>query len=282
MSFSTINKWIILLSCLTSYGFGQINIAISDFNNKSDALFLDSWQRNIPALLKSHLSANKQILILDRALLDKILDEQALKLSGLMDSSEVQNIGKLVGADFVISGTIDKQNDELMIAVDLIRVKTGQIQSEIVRSENKENKNAMVEMLGNNLIYRLTGDGQYQNEKIFKSNSIWYWTGSTLLLGTATLFTNIYYHDSQDKYNSATELKDFDRYYDQTNNSRNLYVGLAAATGTALLGTIIDLMIGDEANTIKGGIANKPGAFKGGTLYVSGKKEITIGLQINF
>ena len=77
-------------------------------------------------------------------------------------------------------------------------------------------------------------------------------------------------------------MKDFDKYYDKTNDFKNFYIGLATATGIALIGTVVDLIIGDEGNTIKGGRAEKPAAIKKGRIYVSGNKEITIGLQINF
>jgi len=258
----------------------QVNVAISNFSNESDALYLDAWERSVPTLLRSYLSDSKDIIVLDRDRLDKVLEEQALTLSGLIESAKVQSIGKILGAEFILSGKVDKQNNEIVISADLIRVKTGQIQTEIVRSLNREHKEAMVEMLSNNLLYRLTGEGQYQNQKIFKSNSIWYWAGSTLLLGGATIATNSYHEESKDKYQTAEKLKDFDKFYDRANDSKNLYTVLGVLAGSAAIGTLIDLLSSNDENEIKSGHSTR--AAVKSNLYFTGNDEIQIGLQIHF
>jgi TolB-like protein len=276
-SYPKLYKLFILFIVSTGFVHAQVRIAVSDFTNKSNALFLDSWERSVPNLLRSNLSASDQVVVLDRNKLDKVLEEQALTMSGLMDSSNVKSIGKLLGAEFILSGTIDQVNDEIVISADLIRVKTGEIQTELVRARNKEYKEAMVEMLSENLLYRLTGDGTYQREKVFTSNSIWYWTGATILLSGATLFTNSMFRENQDKYNSANSLKEYDKYFDKTNNSKTLFTGFAVTTGIALIGTVIDLISGDESNTIQSGRSAQSSINS--HIYVTGKE---IGIQIHF
>ncbi|KAA3617262.1 MAG: hypothetical protein D8M58_03250 [Calditrichaeota bacterium] len=260
--------------------FSQVNVAVSNFSNESEVLYLDAWERSVPTLLRSHLSDNKDIVVLDRARLDKVLEEQALTLSGLVDSSKVQTIGKILGAEFILSGKIDKQGSDIIVSADLVRVKTGQVQTEIVRSSNRDHKESMIEMLANNLKYRLTGQGEYQTKKVFKSNSIWYWTGATVLLGSATLATNSYHNDSVDKYNSATKLKDFDKYYDRSNNSKDLYTILGILAGSAAIGTLVDFLSSDEENEIRSG-HSKQSSVKS-NIYFVGKNEIQIGFQIHF
>ncbi len=260
--------------------FSQVNVAVSNFSNESDALYLDAWERSVPTLLRSYLSDNKDIVILDRDRLDKVLEEQALTLSGLIDSAKVQSIGKILGAEFILSGKIDRQNQEIVINADLIRVKTGQIQTEIVRTTNQDFKEAMVKMLANNLLYRLTGKGEYQHQKIFKSNSIWYWAGATLLLGGATLATNSYHEESVDKYSDAEKLKDFDKYFDQANNSKDLFTVFGVLAGSAAIGTIVDLLSSGKENEIRSGHLMQSSVKS--NFYLTGKDEIQIGLQIHF
>jgi len=281
MYFNKILSITTILLFIIASGYAQVNVAVSDFLNKTDALYLDAWERSVPGILRSQLSANEHIVVLDRDKLDKVIEEQALSLSGLLDSSSAQSIGKLLDADFILSGSIDKQNDDFVISADLIRVKTGEVQTEIVQSKNKDYKNAMVDMLANNLLFRLTGDGIYQEEVVFQSNSIWYWTGSTLLLGGATLFTNSYYNENLDNYKNTTKLKDFDKYYDSASTSKNVLIGLASITGVALIGTLIDAMSGDSENKIRSGKKSEVSALQK-HLYVTGKNEIKIGLQIHF
>jgi TolB-like protein len=260
--------------------FSQVNVAVSNFSNESDVLFLDAWERSVPTLLRSHLSGNKDIVVLDRDRLDKVLEEQALTLTGLIDSSDVQSIGKILGADFILSGKIDKQNNDFVISADLVRVKTGQIQTEIVRSANQDYKEAMVEMLASNLLYRLSGQGEYQTQKVFKSNSIWYWTGTTLLLGGATLATNSYHEENLDKYKDAGKLKDFDKFYDRANDSKKVFNVLGILAGSAAIGTLVDLLSGSEENEIRSGHSMQSSIKS--TIYLTGNDDIQIGLQIHF
>lgn len=271
----------IFLFFLVTSGFSQVNVAISDFLNKSETLYLDAWERSIPDILRSQLSSSKNLVILDRNKLDKILQEQALSLSGLSESGSAQSIGKLLDADFILSGSIDHQNDEYVISADLVRVKTGEVQTEIIRSENKDYKNQMVDMLANNLLYRLTGDGEYKDEVLFKSHSIWYWTGTTLLLTGATVITNNYYNENLDKYNKAVLLKDFDKYHDKATLSKNFFIGFSALTGIAVIATLIDLIGGDTANKIQSGKKNSVLNVIEHKIYFAGKDEIRFALQFN-
>jgi TolB-like protein len=71
------------------------------------------------------------INVIDRTLLDKVLSEQKLSLSGLMEKQDYQKIGKLVNADVILSGSISlvkqiaKRRGE--ISVRLIDVGTGTV-----------------------------------------------------------------------------------------------------------------------------------------------------------
>ncbi len=272
--------FLLMMFSLSQPLFSQVNVAVSKFSNESDALYLDAWERSVPALLRSYLSDADDVVVLDRDRLDKVLEEQALSLSGLVDSSQVQSIGKILGAEFILAGKIDRQGREIVISADLIRVKTGQIQTEIVRSVNRDYKEAMVGMLANNILYRLTGQGEYQKNKMFKSNSIWYWTGATLLLSGATIATNAYQKENLDKYRSATELKDFDTYYNRANDSKNLVNVLAILAGSAAIGTFVDWLSGDDENEIKSGHAVQ--ALIKSNFYLSDKNEIQLGFSIHF
>jgi len=258
----------------------QVNLAVSAFTNKSNEMYLDAWERSVPDLLRTYLSESNEVVVLSRDRLETVLQEQSLSMSGLIDSSQVQSIGKLLGAEFILSGSIDLQNGDYVISADLIRVKTGQIQTEIVRTANRDYLDKMVEMLAGNLLYKLTATGEYKKQITFKSNSTWYWTGATLLLGGATLLTNNYYNDNLEKYRKAEHLKDFDKYYDNANTSKKLVMGFGIAAGAAALWTLVDYLRGDEENSIYSG--GKSHSSLKGNIYFAGNNEITFGLQIHF
>lgn len=71
------------------------------------------------------------INVIDRTLLDKVLSEQKLSLSGLMEKQDYQKIGKLVNADAILWGSISlvKQIGQRRgeISVRLIDVGTGTV-----------------------------------------------------------------------------------------------------------------------------------------------------------
>ena len=71
------------------------------------------------------------IKVVDRMHLDKVLDEQKLSLSGLMEKQDYRKIGKLVNADAILWGSIllNKQIGKRggKIAIRLIDVETGTV-----------------------------------------------------------------------------------------------------------------------------------------------------------
>ena len=80
--------------------FSQIKVAIADFTNRTSSLpYLDQFEKEIPEFLKSSFSQSKEIVLIERQDLKAIMAEQALSMSGLMDSSNAQMVGKLVEAE---------------------------------------------------------------------------------------------------------------------------------------------------------------------------------------
>ena len=66
--------------------------------------------------------------VIERALLEKILEEHRLRLSGAMDIKEAAQIGGLAGAGAIITGTLQNlRNQKVEINARLIEVKTGAV-----------------------------------------------------------------------------------------------------------------------------------------------------------
>ena len=100
----------------------QNSIAVIDFENinirKTDAEALT--QRLISELI----NINK-FTILERSLIKKVLEEQKFQYSGNVDVQTVSDIGSMLGADYVIVGSISKIGG-IYFSVDsrIIEVKT--------------------------------------------------------------------------------------------------------------------------------------------------------------
>lgn len=74
------------------------------------------------------LSPNTKLLVLERAMLDKVLKEKKFEMSGLFDEETTTKLGRLLGVQFVLTGTLIDLNDrETEINARIIDAETGGI-----------------------------------------------------------------------------------------------------------------------------------------------------------
>ncbi len=77
--------------------------------------------------LLTRLHDNQMLKIVERRLLDKVLEEHQLGLAGLLDEGSVKKLGKILGVDAVCAGTITDLRATFKINARMIAVETGQI-----------------------------------------------------------------------------------------------------------------------------------------------------------
>ncbi|MBS1240959.1 MAG: hypothetical protein H6R40_386, partial [Gemmatimonadetes bacterium] len=94
----------------------------------------DALRRGIAGIMVSELSQNSTIRLVDRAETQRILDEQALTASGRVDAATAAQVGKLVGARYMITGTFIDLYGEFRLDARLINVETGEIMK-VVRND---------------------------------------------------------------------------------------------------------------------------------------------------
>ncbi len=230
--------FIFFIVLIGSNALAQMQVAITEFRNESGIFYLDSWENSIPDLLQTQLSRSPELLVLERRKLKAVLEEQALAQTGLTDSSKVQAIGQLLEAEYVIYGTVHKINNIYRIDASIVKVSTGMVQNEKVTGPDQEHLSQMVELLGNNMLYDLTGSGKYQNRIKLKRYPTLYFLGATVGLGIATAVIRSNYEKSLDEYHDNTELGSFNELYDRANNLNKLSAVFASLTGMAFIGTV--------------------------------------------
>ena len=231
----------------------QVRVAIVDFDNQTNRFHLDSWQRLIPDLLQNELSASKNITLVTRDRLEALLEEQALLLSGVINPGKMKEVGKLLDAEFIITGSVLEVNRQIHISAELIRVKTGEVLTESVRAPDPEYLETMISMLANNLNYQLTGTGAYQEQIRLKSSTLWYFLGAGVAFGAGAWFSYQDYQENWDAYLANHKLKQFDRYYDRANTSRKWSIGLTSLAAASLTGTLISWINNQNAATVYAG-----------------------------
>ncbi len=258
----------------------QIVVAVTGFDNQSDILYLDSWERNVPALLQSELALSPKITIVERRKLDAVFNEQKLALSGFADTTHAQNIGKLLEADFIIRGSILHYASLYRIDVDITRVKTGEVIHEKVEAGDADHLPQMIELLANNVLFHLTGETPYRSRiSVRKYPTVWF-MAATVGFGVVSAVYHNKYLTSYDKYHQAVTPPEMDAHINDAEAARvvrNTALSLGAA---ALIGTIYAYLQNRKIRDItaykKERIRVQP------TLHFKSRESIHFALQFRF
>lgn len=75
-------------------------------------------------IFMAELSTRKGLKMIDREALNKVLKESALQESGMLDAGAVSSVGKILGADYFVSGSMRKAGENIIIFAKVIDVKT--------------------------------------------------------------------------------------------------------------------------------------------------------------
>jgi TolB-like protein len=93
--------------------------------------------------LITDLVAVEGIKIVERSMLDKLIGEFRLSQTGLIDPNTAKKIGKLAGADAIVTGTIADLQTYMVINCRLIDSQTGNVfaaaQTRIIKDANLQN-----------------------------------------------------------------------------------------------------------------------------------------------
>jgi curli biogenesis system outer membrane secretion channel CsgG len=82
-------------------------MAVLDFKNTSGAYWWNSGVgRELGGMLTNELASGKKFSMIERSKLSSILDEQDLGASGRVKQGEAAEIGKMVGAQYLVTATV--------------------------------------------------------------------------------------------------------------------------------------------------------------------------------
>ena len=110
-------------------------VAIFDFESKDEAV--RDLGPKIATLVNASLSAEPQIVTVERAELDKVLGEHELGLSGTVSSDSAAKVGQLTGAKVLVTGRVFKSDGELFIVAKIIGTETSRVYGEMVQGNDK-------------------------------------------------------------------------------------------------------------------------------------------------
>ena len=100
----------------------------------------EEWMSiGISYLLSGLMSHSKNITVIEREMLDTILKEQAVSSQIGYDDKNLAQLGKLVGAEMIITGTYLIDHEEISINTKLFKTETGEIvQADYIRGPMSE------------------------------------------------------------------------------------------------------------------------------------------------
>ena len=103
-------------------------IAVLYFKNLSSARELDPLQKGLAQMLITDLSKVKQLTVIERIKLQRLLEELELGSTGFVDEKTAPRVGKLIGAKKLVTGAFTELSDEqLRIDASLAETATSKI-----------------------------------------------------------------------------------------------------------------------------------------------------------
>jgi hypothetical protein len=108
-----------------------LTVAVFDFESKDEAV--RDLGPKVSTLVNANLSAEAQLITVERAELEKILGEQELGLSGTVSTETAAKVGNLTGAKVLVTGRVFKADKELIIVAKIIGTETSRVFGEMVK-----------------------------------------------------------------------------------------------------------------------------------------------------
>ncbi len=106
---------------LSSFHVVKPTVAILDLEEIKTPL---GFGRTIAETIRTHWIKRGEYRIVERAMIKKVLDELSLGQTGLIDADMAVKVGKLLGAEKVLVGSVSKVDEEFVLNWRLIDVET--------------------------------------------------------------------------------------------------------------------------------------------------------------
>lgn len=102
-------------------------VAVLYFKNMGNNTELDPLQKGLTDMLITDLSKANQLQVIERARLQKLLEEMGLGTTGLVDETTAPRVGKLLGAAKIINGVfLDLNSEKLQVNANITNIKSGE------------------------------------------------------------------------------------------------------------------------------------------------------------
>ncbi|MEW6303292.1 MAG: CsgG/HfaB family protein [Verrucomicrobiota bacterium] len=108
-----------------------LTVAVFDFESRDEGM--KDLGPKAATLVNAYLSAEGNLITVERAELEKALGEQELGLSGTVSPETAAKVGNLTGAKVLVTGRIFKVDKETMMVAKIIGTETSRVYGEVVK-----------------------------------------------------------------------------------------------------------------------------------------------------
>ena len=107
-------------------------------------------------LLFAKLAADPALMLVDREDIKKLLDEQELNLSGLVNPQQATKVGQLTGAKLLITGSVLQVDNSVYLIAKIIGTETSRVVGASVKGNVRDDLGKLVEDLGKEISKTVT------------------------------------------------------------------------------------------------------------------------------
>ncbi len=234
---------------------GKAKIAVAPFANLGPTALEKKLGQVVSELLVTRLSGNPDIIIIERGQIEQVLEELKLSMLGLTESDNAEKVGKLLGAEAMIVGSVAEIGDKFAVTARHVNVGTGKV---AFAKEVQVPQAGTIALSSKYVVTRTRGDalfrsllvpgwGQLYNQQDVKGYAF---TGVTLGLIGGGVFLRMASQGTYDnEYMNATNPDDATKFHDQATSEREQSNLLFAIAGGVWVVNILDAYISGTSRT---------------------------------
>lgn len=134
-----------------------LTVAVLDF--EAEEAGGESMGTKIGDLLTIYLSQMGEFEMVERSKLKEVLKEQALNLTGAVDSQQAIQVGRLVGAKLMVFGRAFALDDDLYLTAKVVSTETSRVAGALVKVKLNDQLTDAVEALAEKLVETIEKKG---------------------------------------------------------------------------------------------------------------------------
>ncbi len=146
--------------------FKKTKVAVLDFALQGDGYETNDMGSIVAEWFITALVKEGRFDVVERAMLNKIINEQKMGLSGIVDESSATQLGKILGVKIIISGSVMKLQDVLEVNARIIDVETASIiAAENVKSTASTSLQSLIVRMSDKIIKNFPLEGYVVSRK---------------------------------------------------------------------------------------------------------------------